>query len=99
LTIVGTVMAQTVALDYYAVAADRMIESFMKMNLKIEDRGNFNELKIVDLHKLIASNNSVITNVLSKLGIFEGSDAGLFIVSNYLLICWTLYHCLFANLS
>ena len=42
--IVGTVMAQTVALDYYAESADRMIEAFMRMNMKIEDGGNFDSL-------------------------------------------------------
>jgi len=70
-------MAQTVALDYYAASAERMLESFMQMNMKIENSGSFSfySLEAVSLYKLIASNNTVITNVLSKLGIFEGSDA------------------------
>ena len=70
--IVGTVMAQTVALDYYAVAVERMLENFMRMNMKIEESGNFDLLDKRSLYKLIATNNTVITNVLSKLGIFEG---------------------------
>ena len=73
--IVGTVMAQTVALDYYAVAVERMLENFMRMNMKIEESGNFDLLDKRSLYKLIATNNTVITNVLSKLGIFEGTDA------------------------
>jgi uncharacterized Rmd1/YagE family protein len=68
-------MAQTVALDYYAVLADRLLETFVVMNEKIEGNGNFNTLDNKGLYKLVASNNAVITNVLSKLGIFEGSDA------------------------
>jgi uncharacterized Rmd1/YagE family protein len=75
LVIIGTVMAQTVALDYYAVAVERLLESFMRMNMKIQESGNFNALDKKGLYKLIATNNTVITNVLSKLGIFEGSDA------------------------
>lgn len=75
IAIVSTVMAQTVALDYCEVVVNRMLESFMSMNMKIEETGNFDQLKSKDLYKLVASNNTVITNVLSKLGIFEGSDA------------------------
>jgi len=75
ITIIGTVMAQTVALDYYAVAVDRMLETFILMNKKIENSGSFQSLDNSGLYKLIASNNTVFTNVLSKLGIFEGSDA------------------------
>lgn len=75
IVIVGTVMAQTVALDYYAVAVERMLENFMRMNMKIEESGNFDLLDKKSLYKLIATNNTVITNVLSKLGIFEGTDA------------------------
>jgi uncharacterized Rmd1/YagE family protein len=75
ITIVGTIMAQTVSLDYYADTVDRMLESFMKMNYKIEEGGNFDALDKKGLYKLVASNNTVIANVLSKLGIFEGTDA------------------------
>ena len=75
IAIVSTVMAQTVALDYCEIIVNRIMESFMMMNMKIEESGNFDQLKVTDLYKLIATNNTVITNVLSKLGIFEGSDA------------------------
>lgn len=75
LAIVSTVMAQTVALDYCEVVVNKIVEQFMLMNVQIEESGNFDKLKTQDLYKLVASNNTVITNVLSKLGIFEGSDA------------------------
>jgi uncharacterized Rmd1/YagE family protein len=75
LTIVSTVMAQTVALDFHAVAVDRMIETFEKLNMKVQETGSFNSLSSTQLHKLVASNNAVITSVLSKLGIFEGTEA------------------------
>ena len=80
LSIIATVMAQTVALDYYADAVDRMLENFQEMNLRIEKmegRGS-NPLRTFDkqgLYKLVASNNTIITNVLGHLGIFEGTDA------------------------
>ena len=60
-------MAQTVALDHYAESVERMIVSFMVMNMKIEKTGNFDLLNKKDLYKLVASNNTVITNVLSKV--------------------------------
>lgn len=73
-TIVSVVMAQTVAMDYYAATVDKTIATFTNMNMKIQDTGNFTALKETDLYKLIASNNMVFTNVLSKLGFFEGTD-------------------------
>ena len=44
IVIIGTVMAQTVALDHYAESVERMIVSFMRMNMKIEQSGNFDLL-------------------------------------------------------
>lgn len=75
LTVIGTVIAQSVALDYYAGEADKMLESFNQINKNIEDGDNFDMLDNKALYKLIASNNAVITNILSKMGIFEGTDA------------------------
>jgi uncharacterized Rmd1/YagE family protein len=75
LAIVSTVMAQTVALDYCEVIVNRIVEQFMHMNVKIEESGKFDDLNPEDLYRLVAANNTVITNVLTKLGIFEGSDA------------------------
>jgi len=81
--IVSTVMAQTVSLDYYADSVDRMLESFMKMNNKIEESGNFDALDKKGLYRLVASNNTVITNVLSKLGILEGGPDATWENSDY----------------
>lgn len=79
-SIISAVMAQTVSLDYYADAVDRMLETFQEMNLRVENMTGtgLNPVGTLDktrLYKLVALNNTVITNVLSKLGIFEGSDA------------------------
>jgi len=74
ITIVSVVMAQTVALDYYAGNVAKMVEKFAAMNTNIQEAGKFTTVKETDLYKMVASNNSVFTNVLSKLGFFEGTD-------------------------
>lgn len=53
-----------------------MLEIFMKMNTKLEETGRFKQDEQLKLYKLLASNNNVIANVISRLGILEGSDAG-----------------------
>ena len=67
LTIVGTVMAQTVAMDYFAFSVNKTIEAFAKMNKQIEDTGSFDNLDAKELHKMVAANNRVFTNVLAKV--------------------------------
>ena len=76
LQIVGAVMGQTVALDYYAVSVDRMLDIFMQMNNKLEERGQLQQEDRLKLYKLLASNNNVIANIISRIGILEGTDAG-----------------------
>ena len=60
-------MAQALALDYYAIEVDRQLEIFMKMNQNIRSTGDFRALSDQELFKMVASNNIVITNVLSKV--------------------------------
>lgn len=67
LTIVSTIMAQTVAMDYHAQAVDKMLTSFTAMNLKVKDTGSFKDLSAQELHKLVASNNTVFTNIISEV--------------------------------
>ena len=71
-------MAQTVALDHYAESVERMIVQFMNMNMKIEETGNFDLLDKKDLYKLVASNNTVITNVLSKVSTHDSCFFSLY---------------------
>jgi hypothetical protein len=42
-------------------------EEFTKINMKIEETGNFDSLDKISLYKMVASNNIIIINVLSKL--------------------------------
>lgn len=74
ITIVSTLMAQTVAMDYFAATVDRMLEEFSRINMALETTGDIKSMREEDLYRLIASNSGVFTNVLWKLGIFEGTD-------------------------
>lgn len=65
--IIGTIMAQSVALDYYASIVDGLLEQFVKMNQTIHTTGNMRTLQAERLHQLVAYNNVVMTNVLSKV--------------------------------
>ena len=67
ITILSTILAQTVALDYHAVAVSNLLDRFTDMNINIRDTGNFHDLRPNELHKLIASNNTIITSVLSEV--------------------------------
>ena len=60
-------MAQAIALEYYAVELDRQLEIFMKMNANIQSSKNFRNMDDQELIKMVASNNIVMTNVLSKV--------------------------------
>jgi uncharacterized Rmd1/YagE family protein len=75
MAIISTVIAHSVALDYYALTVEKMLTSFMKMNRSIEESGSFKGLKMKGLYQVIATNNRIYATVLSKLGIFEGLDA------------------------
>ena len=44
-----------------------MIDSFTKMNNLVLESGNFNLVKEKELYKLVASNSTINTNVLSKV--------------------------------
>lgn len=54
---------------------ERRLEDFLQMTVKVEERGSFHELRMPELYQLVAANNRIFGAVLSKLGIFEGSDA------------------------
>lgn len=48
--IVGGVMAQTVALDYYAVLVEKMVETFMDMNVRLGETGKIDEVSSGEMH-------------------------------------------------
>lgn len=75
LVVVSTVMAQTVALDYYAAAVDKMMTKFMHINQSIQITNKVGVEARTSLNKLVAQNIAVNVAVVSELGIFEGNDA------------------------
>jgi hypothetical protein len=44
INVVGTVMAQTVALDHYSQRVDQMLETFVTLNTRIEQTGMFDAM-------------------------------------------------------
>ena len=73
-TVISTVMAQTVALDHYSNMVDEMLDIFTAFNHSVEKTGQFTAIEKRDLFKLVAQNNAVLIDVLSKLSLLERSD-------------------------
>lgn len=65
--IVATVMAQSVAFDYYSDCLQQMLEQFMAMNQRIHHAGRVSDLNPMQLHKMIAATNILMSSVLSKV--------------------------------
>ena len=72
--VISTVMGQTVALDYYYVVVDNMLEIFTDLNSTVERTGTFSAMEKERLFKIVAENNSIFIGLVSKLGLLERSD-------------------------
>ncbi|CAN0522863.1 unnamed protein product, partial [Ectocarpus sp. 12 AP-2014] len=75
ITIIGTVLGQTVALDHYGDLVDSMMSKFVAINSGVEKTGKFTAAQKKELFQLVARNNTVRTDVISKLGILERQEA------------------------
>lgn len=75
ITIIGTVLGQTVALDHYGDQVDSMMDKFVAINSGVEKTGKFTDAQKKELFQLVARNNTVRTDVISKLGVLERSEA------------------------
>lgn len=73
IVVVSTVMAQTVALDYYAEAVDKMMNIFMKINQNIQVTNKVGHEARIGLNKLVAQNIAVNVAVVSELGTSQKS--------------------------
>ncbi|GMH50593.1 hypothetical protein TrRE_jg11400 [Triparma retinervis] len=73
-SVISTVMGQTVALDYYYVVVDNMLSSFEDLNSTVEKTGTFSAMEKERLFKIVAENNSIFIGMVSKLGLLERSD-------------------------
>jgi len=74
LSVIATVVAQSVALDYYSVKVDAMLATFSKLNASVEQTGVFTDLERQSLFRLVAQNNTMFTDVIAKIGLLERSD-------------------------
>jgi uncharacterized Rmd1/YagE family protein len=71
--VIGTVLAQTVALEHYEKRVDNMIEIFSKLNKSTEEKGQM-DIKKDRLFKLVARNNNTLTFVSTRMKIMARSD-------------------------
>lgn len=72
--VISTIMAQTVALDTYSDIVDGLLANFDSINSSVKHTGNFTSMDREALFKAIAQNNSIMIDMMSKLGIKERSD-------------------------
>jgi uncharacterized Rmd1/YagE family protein len=73
--VIGNILAQTVALDTYSDTVDALLTEFASINAAVNDVGNFEVSKKSHLFKVVAHNNSIFIDMISKLGIKDRSDA------------------------
>ncbi|KAF5467175.1 hypothetical protein F2P56_017030, partial [Juglans regia] len=70
---IGSVLGQSIALDYYGRQVDGMVAEFTDINREMETTGKF-KMKRKKLFQLVGKANSNLADVILKLGLFERSD-------------------------
>ncbi|PIA64675.1 hypothetical protein AQUCO_00100261v1 [Aquilegia coerulea] len=70
---IGSVLGQSIALDYYVRQVDGMVAEFTDINRGMEKTGTFT-MKRKKLFQLVGKANSNLADVILKLGLFERSD-------------------------
>jgi len=66
--IVSTVLAQSVALENYEAQANSMMQEFLQTNSTVQYGGSRALLKKESLFRLIATNNSILSDIMINLG-------------------------------
>lgn len=72
--VISTIMAQTVVLDSYNDTVDELLATFASINSIVKQTGNFTDMERESLFKVVAQNNSLFIDMISKLGIKDRSD-------------------------
>jgi uncharacterized Rmd1/YagE family protein len=72
--VVSNIMGQTVALDWHNDTVDELLASFSNINTSVERTGNFSSMERHMLFQVVARNNSLFIDMVSKLGIKDRSD-------------------------
>lgn len=70
---IGSVLGQSIALDYYVRQVDGMVAEFTDINRDMEKTGKF-KMQRKKLFQLVGKANSNLADVILKLGLFERSD-------------------------
>jgi uncharacterized Rmd1/YagE family protein len=71
--VISGVLGQTVAMEHYEREVTRMLSVFTQLNLHVEMDGEFRMSK-QKLFKMVAANNSIMTDVITNLGVLGRSD-------------------------
>ena len=70
---IGSVLGQSIALNYFVRQVDGMGVEFIDLNRGMEKTGTFT-MKCKKLFQLVGKENSNLADVILKLGLFERSD-------------------------
>ncbi|KAF5184158.1 sporulation protein [Thalictrum thalictroides] len=71
--IIGSVLGQSIALDYFVSQVDGMVEVFTDINRDMEKTGNFT-MRRKKLFQLVGKANSNLADVILKVGLFDRSE-------------------------
>lgn len=71
--IIGSVLGQSIALDYFVSQVDGMVEEFADINRAMEKTGTFT-MDRKKLLQLVGKANSNLADVILKVGLFERSE-------------------------
>ncbi|KAL9389146.1 hypothetical protein Peur_017751 [Populus x canadensis] len=71
--IIGSVLGQSIALDYFVSQVDGMVEEFAGINRAMEKTGTFS-MDRKKLLQLVGKANSNLADVILKVGLFERSE-------------------------
>ncbi|KAL1218471.1 Protein RETARDED ROOT GROWTH [Cardamine amara subsp. amara] len=71
--IIGSVLGQSIALDYFVSQVDKLVEEFACINRAMEKTGTFT-MHRKKLFQLVGKANSNLANVILKVGLFERSE-------------------------
>ncbi|XP_021740010.1 uncharacterized protein LOC110706392 isoform X1 [Chenopodium quinoa] len=71
--IIGSVLGQSIALDYYVSQVDDMVEEFADINRAMEKTGTFT-MRRKKLFQLVGKANSNLADIILKVGLFDRSE-------------------------
>ena len=73
ISVIGTVLAQTVALEHHELKVDNMIEIFSSLNKVTYETGEM-DISKNKLFKLVAENNNTLTELVTRMRLLGRSD-------------------------